>query len=161
MADSRGPAAFVTLPARAVGTRSSVMPFGALPTAPGLARGHVTAVLAGWGLEDISGTAEMVSGELVANAVQAPASVQADGEVLVIRLCLITEGDVLAIEVWDQAPGFPVIREADRFAESGRGLVIIDALTSGRWGCRTAIGRRGKCVWAVITRPDTPDRKPR
>jgi anti-sigma regulatory factor (Ser/Thr protein kinase) len=50
---------------------------------------------------------------------------------LLIRVCLLTDGDVLAIEVWDQAPGVPVLRDASGLTETGRGLAIIDALTGG------------------------------
>lgn len=71
-------------------------------------------------------------------------------DVLVIRVCLITDGEVLTIEVWDQAPGMPVLRNAGPLAESGRGLAIVDDLTSGAWGYRPAVGQRGKCVWAEL-----------
>jgi hypothetical protein len=76
--------------------------------------------------------------------------VQDGVDALLIRVCLLTNGDVLAIEVWDQAPGVPVLGDAAGLAEAGRGLAIIDALTSGRWGCQPAIGQLGKCVWAEI-----------
>ena len=130
---------------------SATPPFAALPTAPGLARGHTRAALAGWGLGELAETAELIASEMTTNAVNASAPVQAVGPVLVIRLCLITNGDALIIECWDQAPGIPVLREAPGFAEAGRGLAIIDALTGGAWGCRPAIGRAGKCVWAKIS----------
>jgi len=128
---------------------SATPPFAALSTAPGMARGYVQATLAGWCLGESSDIAELITSELVSNAVAASASVLG-GMGLVIRVCLITDGDVLTIEVWDQAPGIPVLLEADRFAESGRGLGIIDALTGGAWGCRLAISQPGKCVWADI-----------
>jgi anti-sigma regulatory factor (Ser/Thr protein kinase) len=129
---------------------SATPPFAALPTAPGLARGHTRAALAGWGLGELADTAELIASEMTANAVNASAPAQAAGPVLVIRLCLVTDGDVLIIECWDQAPGVPVLREASGFAETGRGLAIVDTLTGGAWGCRPAIGRAGKCVWAKI-----------
>lgn len=128
---------------------SATPPFAALDSAPGMARGHVRAVLAGWGLSEFADPAMLVADELVANAVNA--SEKADGAgVLVIRVCLITDGDALAIECWDQAPGVPVLREATAFDESGRGLAIVDDLTNGCWGCQPAIGQQGKCVWAVL-----------
>jgi anti-sigma regulatory factor (Ser/Thr protein kinase) len=129
---------------------SATPPFAALSTAPGLARGHVRAALAGWGLGTFVDDAQEIASELVANAVNASASTLASGRVLVIRVCLVVDADVLTIECWDQAPGFPVLRQSDEFAETGRGLAIIDALTSGRWGCHPAIGQVGKCVWAEI-----------
>ena len=129
---------------------SATPPFAALPTAPGLARGHTRAVLAEWGLGEFADAAELIASEMTANAVNASIPVQAADPVLVIRLCLVTNGDVLTIECWDQAPGVPVLREAPGFAETGRGLAIINTLTDGAWGCRPAIGQAGKCVWAQI-----------
>jgi len=81
---------------------------------------------------------------------------QTAGTVLVIRLCLVTQGHVLTVECWDQAPGMPVLQEAPGFAETGRGLAIIDSLTGGAWGCRPAIGQVGKCVWADISLRNQP-----
>ena len=71
---------------------SATPPFAALATAPGLARGHVRATLAEWGLGELADTAEMIASEMTANAVNASAAAQAAGNVLVIRLCLITDG---------------------------------------------------------------------
>jgi hypothetical protein len=85
--------------------------------------------------------------------------VRAGGGAPTIRVCLFTDGGVLAIEVWDQAPGVPVLCEAAALAVRGRGLAIIDTLTSGRWGCHLAIGRRWKCVWAQIPLHDQPARQ--
>jgi anti-sigma regulatory factor (Ser/Thr protein kinase) len=135
---------------------SATPPFAALPTAPGLARGHVRATLAEWGLGEFADTAELIASEVTANAVNASAPLQATGTVLVIRLCLVTHGHVLTIECWDQAPGIPVLQEASGFAETGRGLAIIDSLTEGAWGYRPAIGQAGKCVWAEISVRDLP-----
>src|ERR1700729_858684 len=112
---------------------STLPPFAALPTASGLARGHVQASLAVWGLSEITETAALISSELVANAVTASARVPDGTRPRVIQVCLIADGNMLTIECWDQAPGIPVLRKADEFAESGRGLAIIDDLTNGCW----------------------------
>ena len=135
---------------------SATPPFAALATAPGLARGHVRATLAEWGLGELAEAAELIASEMTANAVNASAPVQAAGDVLVIRLCLLTDGAVLTIECWDQAPGVPVLCAASGLAETGRGLAIIDSLTCGAWGCQPAIGQVGKCVWAAIPVRDVP-----
>lgn len=135
---------------------SATPPFAALPTAPGLARGHVRATLAEWGLGELAEAAKLIASEMTANAVNASAPVQTTGDVLVIRVCLLAVGDVLAIECWDQAPGIPVLRAAPGLEESGRGLAIIDSLTGGAWGCQLAIGQAGKCVWAEIPVRDVP-----
>lgn len=125
-------------------------PFAALSTAPGMARGQVRVTLAGWGLAGVADDAEMIASELVANAVEASAATVNGIGTLVIRVCLVTDGDVLTIECWDQAAGLPVLRQADGLAETGRGLAIIDALSGGRWGCQPTTGLVGKCVWAEI-----------
>lgn len=127
---------------------SATPPFAALATAPGLARGHVRATLAEWGFGGLAEAAELIASEMTANAVNASAPGQAANDVLVIRLCLLTDGAVLTIECWDQAPGVPVLHAASGLEETGRGLVIIDSLTRGAWGCQPAIGQAGKCVWA-------------
>jgi anti-sigma regulatory factor (Ser/Thr protein kinase) len=129
---------------------SATPPFAAINTAPGLARGYVRATLSEWGLGEFVDDARVIASELVTNAVRASAPVLASGYMPVIRVCLVTDGDVLTIECWDQAPEFPVLSQADGLAESGRGLGIIDAITSGCWGCQPAIGQVGKCVWAKI-----------
>jgi anti-sigma regulatory factor (Ser/Thr protein kinase) len=137
---------------------SATPPFAAIKTAPGMARGHVRATLAEWGLGEYADDPQRIASELVANAVNASAPVVAGGRMLVIRLCLLTDGDVLTIECWDQAPGFPVLREADALAETGRGLAIVDAITGGCWGCQPAIGQDGKCVWGKIALRSAPFR---
>jgi len=43
-------------------------------------------------------------------------------------------------------PGDGLHRAAPGLAEAGRGMVIIDSLTHGAWGCQPAIGQVGKCV---------------
>jgi anti-sigma regulatory factor (Ser/Thr protein kinase) len=97
---------------------SATPPFAAIKTAPGLARGHVRATLAEWGLGEYADDAQRIASELVANAVNASAPVLAGGRMLVIRVCLLTDGDVLTIECWDQAPGFPVLRTAMRWPKT-------------------------------------------
>jgi anti-sigma regulatory factor (Ser/Thr protein kinase) len=143
-------------PAASRTASSATPPFAALPTAAGMARGHVRAVLAGWGLSGFADAIELVASELVANAVTASARMPATVRPLLIRLCLFTDGNVLTVEVWDQAPGVPVLSPPDGLAESGRGLAIIDDLTGGRWGSQPAIGQPGKCVWAGVPLHDAP-----
>jgi hypothetical protein len=101
---------------------SATPPFAPLPTAPGMARGHVRATLALWGLGELADTTEMIASELTANAVNASAVLQAAVSVPVIRLCLITDGETLVVKCWDHAPGFPSLRQTSELAETGRGL---------------------------------------
>lgn len=157
----RHPGAAVTArPAPAARPLSSATPpLAALDSAPGVARGHVKATLAGWDLAGCTDTPILIASELVSNAVEASARAPFVVGVLVIRVCLITNGDLLTIECWDQAPGVPALRVVPELADRGRGLAIIDHLTGGAWGYRPAIGQPGKCVWAVIPLRDAAARR--
>lgn len=55
-------------------------------------------------------------------------------------------GDV-RVEVSDQSPGWPVVQAIDREALDGRGLILVDGLSSG-WGV-LAVGI-GKTVWFTL-----------
>jgi hypothetical protein len=115
-----------------------------------MARRHVASLLNEWNLGDFAAAAEMITNELVANAVEASASAGDTGETLVIQVYVIRHADALTIECWDQAPGVPVLRQPGQLEESGRGLAIIDGLTGGAWDSCPATGRPGKCVWAEM-----------
>jgi hypothetical protein len=109
-------------------------------------------------MEEAADDAETIASEMTANAVAASAPMRADGDMPVIRVCLVADRNVLTIECWDQAPGKPMMGEASGLAESGRGLAIINSLTSGAWGWHPATGQRSKCVWAQIPLHDAPAR---
>lgn len=84
--------------------------------------------------------AALVLSELVGNAVR-----HADGDTLRIRLR--RNEDVLRIGVQDGSSESPTPREASFEDESGRGLMIIEAL-SHRWGWEPR--DPGKEVWADV-----------
>jgi anti-sigma regulatory factor (Ser/Thr protein kinase) len=134
---------------------SSVLPpMGALTSAPGTARAHVRAVLAGWGLAELTEDCELVLSELATNAVEASTGptgrlLYVNGRMPVVRVCLFSDGVRLLIEVWDQAMGFPALRRPASDAEAGRGLHLVDALTGGRWGWQPGHGP-AKVVWAEL-----------
>ena len=130
-------------------------PMGALPTAAGSARVHVRLALASWGLDDIRDAAELVASELVSNAIRAsttpggqPAYLR--GKMLTLQVGLFSDRQTVRIEVCDQAPGTPGIRHPTADMETGRGLELVDTLTSGRWGwtpCRPG----SKVVFAELS----------
>jgi len=136
---------------------SSVMPpLGALRTAPGSARAHARAVLATWRLGGLADAAELVVSELVTNALEASTApsggpLYAGGRMAVVGLRLRSDTTRLLIEVYDTAPGSPVLINAGADAESGRGLLTVHALTGGRWGWHPLQGQHGKCVWAELS----------
>jgi anti-sigma regulatory factor (Ser/Thr protein kinase) len=124
---------------------------GAQATAPGVARGHVRAVAWEWGLADLADTAEILTSELVTNAVQASERlrVRADlAAVPVIRLWVSSDGIALVIHVWDAHPDLPVRKDLAADAENGRGLLLVSALGE-EWGAYRKT--EGKVVWVLIT----------
>jgi anti-sigma regulatory factor (Ser/Thr protein kinase) len=124
---------------------------GAQATAPGVARGHVRAVAWEWGLADLADTAEILTSELVTNAVQASERlrVRADlAAVPVIRLWVSSDGIALVIHVWDAHPDLPVRKDLAADAENGRGLLLVSALGK-EWGAYRKT--EGKVVWVLIT----------
>jgi anti-sigma regulatory factor (Ser/Thr protein kinase) len=119
-----------------------------LPTAPGCARGHVRAVLLEWDLPDLSDTAELVTSELVTNAILASPR----GSPVELQVTREAEGSVL-ISVWDASSEMPVLEDASPDDESGRGLMLVVCLASG-WGAYYA-SPAGKVIWARISRDRT------
>jgi hypothetical protein len=53
----------------------------------------------------------------------------------------------VVIAVWDGIPQPPVHRDATEDAETGRGLLLVEALST-RWGWHFPPGLGGKVVWA-------------
>jgi anti-sigma regulatory factor (Ser/Thr protein kinase) len=124
---------------------------GALATAPGSARAHTRAVLAEWGLAELTDSAELLVSELATNAVVATRAVEWPLP-LSIHLWLQMDGQRLLIAVWDVDIRPPVVRAIDEAAESGRGLHIVERLST-RWGWYPTADRGGKCVWAEVAWP--------
>jgi Histidine kinase-like ATPase domain len=135
-------------------------PLGALPTVGRLARAFTALVLASWRLGDLAEDCETVTGEMVANVVQAATGPDGQprydeqGRLPVLWLRLLSDGAALRIEVWDTlsgALGVPVPRAAGPYDESGRGLTLIAAL-SRDWGCDHLPSHDAKRVWALLPR---------
>jgi len=146
---------------------SGLGPVGALPTAPGVARGFTAMVLGGWGMAgrgDLVDVSTLVVSELSTNVVDratradgSPAYL-ADGRIAVLWLRLVSDGTVLRVEVWDNLPlsaGFPVLRSPGAAEEHGRGLEVVRQL-SRRWGWQPVPGKRAKCTWAVLDASQRP-----
>lgn len=104
-----------------------------------------------WGLDGISDTVALLVSELVTNAVRASAdggpSRTAAGPGAEVALTLSLSSTSVAIEVWDSRPDPAALLQPDAATESGRGLLIVEALAS-RWGQRAAGG--GKVVWCEV-----------
>lgn len=116
-----------------------------LTSTPARIRRSLRATFAQWQMPvEAAENALLVVEELVANVV--------DHARTPFRLTVSQEpgghtGSALRIAVRDDSPASPDLRPFSARAERGRGLQMIDALTS-RWGCdRTPAG---KTVWAVL-----------
>jgi anti-sigma regulatory factor (Ser/Thr protein kinase) len=109
-----------------------------------MARSYVQATLNYHDLDAYAEDAEMVASELVTNAIK-HAGAQAVG----LELTFLHDAGALAIVVTDPCPLPPVKRDPSGDAAFGRGLNIIEALSS-RWGWRPQ--DPGKAVYAILTR---------
>ena len=70
----------------------------------------------------------------------------------VVVLRLSTDGIRVLVEVWDEIPSAPIAEHADPDDESGRGLMLIEAV-SDRWTWATVPGWTGKVVSAELRIP--------
>jgi anti-sigma regulatory factor (Ser/Thr protein kinase) len=134
---------------------SALPPMGAMLAVPAIARAHVAVVLTGWHLAPLAEVGELVTSELVTNAVEASTDpdgrpVYVLGRMPVVRVAILSDGVRVLIEVFDQAPGRPMLKRVDGYAEAGRGLFTINALSS-QWGWHPVQGQHFKCVWAELT----------
>lgn len=114
-----------------------------------LARKHVRNALIGVEREDLAEAAELVTSELVTNAL-----VHAGTP---IELTLFVRAESVRAEIVDGSPHMPVPREYAATAGTGRGLIMVEELADG-WGVALAeVGRPGKMVWFEIGTSDLPD----
>jgi anti-sigma regulatory factor (Ser/Thr protein kinase) len=125
----------------------SDLPLAALATAPACARGHVRSVAYECGLPNLADTAELLTSELVTNAVQASATLKTAGTP-VLRIWVTRGQGSLAIHVWDGSHHMPVRQETGPDQTGGRGLMLVEALSEHSGAYREA---NGKVVWAVIS----------
>ncbi|MDH6116287.1 ATP-binding protein [Kitasatospora sp. GAS206B] len=103
-----------------------------------LARRLVLAVLQSWGLQPLLEVGELLTAELVANAVR-----HTGGRT--IGLKLLRRPGWLRVEVRDSSRALPCLIVAEPgMAECGRGLLVVDTLAD-RWGADLL--PRGKGVW--------------
>jgi anti-sigma regulatory factor (Ser/Thr protein kinase) len=127
--------------------RRTYLELAALPTAVSCARLHARVILHEWHVPDLTDAVELLVSEILTNAVRASAS-QPGRAVPVVRFWLATDGRRVLIQAWDGDARPPEPQHASLDAESGRGLLLVDAI-SADWGYH-AVGRgRGKIVWAI------------
>ncbi|MFD0686791.1 SpoIIE family protein phosphatase [Actinomadura fibrosa] len=106
------------------------------PAAVRRARGLVRDRLEVWGLGDLAYTTELLTSELITNALRyAPGPIE-------LRLLLER---TLVCEVLDRSAALPRLRHAEDDDENGRGLLVVSQLAH-RWGTRRTAA--GKVVWS-------------
>jgi anti-sigma regulatory factor (Ser/Thr protein kinase) len=111
-------------------------------TSVAAARNRVAELLRQWGVgEPVYDDATLVISELFTNAL-----VHTDSTEISCQLQTTAQTVYLAITDQGLGPTGPQVREPD--AESGRGLLLVSALTE-LWGVRNEHGR-GRTVWAIL-----------
>lgn len=131
----------------------------ATPIAAGTARGFVALVLSHWRIGSLIDAATLVVSELVTNSVRAAPEADpgapgdpADSPRLSVQL--LVQPTALRVSVRDSDPGLPCPQVPGEEAESGRGLLLVRAV-SDQWGAYRLPGG-GKVVWAKLLLPVTP-----
>jgi hypothetical protein len=112
-----------------------------IPELPAVAhaRHAVRSTLGSWGLSHLGDTAELLTSELVTNALlytEGPISVR------------LQRDRTLLCEVYDGSEATPRLRNAANDDDGGRGLQLVKELSS-RWGTRRTT--TGKSVWFELT----------
>ena len=103
---------------------------GALPTAVSSARLHTRLIVREWGFAELSETAELLVSELSTNALRASMLLE---QPAVIGVWLLSDHQRVIVLVWDGNPQPPLRKSVSEDDESGRGLILVDALST-RWG---------------------------
>ncbi|MGH3068309.1 MAG: ATP-binding protein [Streptosporangiaceae bacterium] len=138
---------------------------GALPGAVPCARLHARLVLTEWGQAQAGDSVELIVSELMTNALRActdPVAgrpgYDAEGRQLPLGLRLASDRRQVLVEIWDGSMAPPMPGQTGLDGETGRGLLMVEAVSS-RWGyyfpARQPSGtapeaRAAKVVWALI-----------
>jgi hypothetical protein len=122
-----------------------------LETGPTLARHFLRATLETWKLDGLGDVTELLTGELVSNAVRHV------GSGATVRALRRPWG--IRVEVDDASTEAPAVGHAALTDVHGRGMLLVDTLADA-WG--TELRDNGKTVWFEIdTRNGNPREKPR
>lgn len=110
------------------------------PRAVGQARRMIARQLQAWGIDSRIDDLEIVASELVTNAVRYGAGP--------IEIHLVIGDGAIRLEVSDHAESLPLQREAADDEFGGRGMPLIEAIST-HWGIEEFTG--GKTVWAELS----------
>ncbi|MBZ9645120.1 ATP-binding protein [Streptomyces sp. PSKA30] len=128
----------------AVGSPAYTETFACEPETARRARQLVSAALNTWGIGELADAGTLIVSELVGNAVR-----HTPCRLVRVSVRRVAD-DLVRIGVTDKCHALPktdLVADGD---ETGRGLVLVDAL-SHRWGCDEI--RWGKTVWAELVVP--------
>jgi anti-sigma regulatory factor (Ser/Thr protein kinase) len=116
-----------------------------IPESVPVARLRVRAALGWHGLAEYVDDAEIITSELVTNAVQHACG---NGRKTIgVTLTAAGSPAAVTVAVSDSSPQGPIRRDTPPGSEQGRGLQIVEAL-SAHWGWRREDG--GKAIFAVL-----------
>jgi anti-sigma regulatory factor (Ser/Thr protein kinase) len=129
------------------GPRLIVFVFPNIPESVPIARLHVRTALGCHGLGEYADDAEIITSELVTNAIQHGSN---DGTgPIAVTLARVLHPAAVTVVVSDSSSQGPIRRDTPADSDHGRGLQIVEAL-SAHWGWRQEDG--GKAVFAVLAR---------
>lgn len=125
----------------------SFLELGALPGAVPCARLHARQLLWEWRLTDLADSTELLVSELVTNAIQIS---RADAHAVPVRLWLLADRTRVLILVWDASLLPPVRMNNGENDENGRGLLLVETIsTQWNWYFPPP-PQGGKLVWALV-----------
>lgn len=130
----------------------------ATPQAVGRARKHARLMTDKWGLTALSDSVEVIVSEMVTNSVRAATShyrgagsdTDSTNNPPPVQLWLFSSKHEILIQVWDTDDRQPARRPSEPTSENGRGLLIVESLSTS-WGTSRAVGTPGKLVWARVS----------
>jgi len=118
----------------------------AAPAAVRQARLRSRQVLRDWGLGELSADTELLVSELMTNAIAVARSAP------VVRMWLLADTDRVLVLAWDPSPLPPLLMHSGDDGEHGRGLRIVEALST-QWDWYRPQAMPGKAVWAIAGGP--------
>jgi anti-sigma regulatory factor (Ser/Thr protein kinase) len=127
---------------------SSHLELGPLLSGASNARIHTRLVMQEWGLDALVETVELLVSELTTNALRASRSLT-NPLPSPIHLWLRADRLRIIVTVWDAAPWPPVRKEIREDDEGGRGLMLVETLST-RWGWYEPRNFAGKYVWCEL-----------
>jgi anti-sigma regulatory factor (Ser/Thr protein kinase) len=122
------------------------------PAAVPSARHRLRLDLREWGLHQLLDDAELVTAEIVSNAVNATCAAAWPASRPPVRLWVRADIGLLFVLAWDAIPQLPQPVSPSILDEAGRGLLLIDAFS--RWGYYHPPGDdAGKVIWTQLPKP--------